>query len=399
MRMNYQKTICGILVLLVINSCKKDDKIEAQYPAYFIFNEEGKEISIEGMARYSYLNQEFVIQTAEVLTKFQQRETKQYVLDVSNTAKDTKKAVSTFHFTVGTNTHVGSIKLKNSGQQMIGFVGNHTTSSLLNMYTYVLEGHDQVQFPSIVNHSLDNVEPVRLIEVNDGYILVGAKINGNDKNAVVIKFSPTFVKIWEKEYGGAGNEMAMDAVDLCDNNYAILAYTYSKGAGDRDIWYLKIDRNGYLITDTTYGGAGYEEPQRMITRGGCELYIAGHSSSFGAPEHDGYLLKINDKGGKIWEKTFGTQYHDGFNAVVNIPNTKTFIAVGRSMQGVAQPEDIFLVCFDEDGKELWRKKYGDPNYTELPQDIIADEEYYYLACNRVDVAGKTHGVFIKDKLP
>lgn len=396
--MNYQKTIWCILALLVINSCKKDEKVEAQYPAYIFFNEDGKDISITGMARYPFLDQEFVIQTAEVLTQFQQRETKQYILDVSNTSKDIHKAKNTFHFTVGANRHIGSIKLHKNNQQMTGFVANYTTGSTLNTFLYTLEGRAQIQFPTIVNQGLENIEPIRLVDVNDGYLLVGAKINGSDRNVVVVKFSPTFALIWEKEYGGAGNEMAMDAVDLCDNNYGILAYTYSKGAGDRDIWYLKLDRNGYLITDTTYGGAGYEEPQRMITRGGCELYIAGHSSSFGAPEHDAYLLKINDKGSKIWEKTFGTQYHDGFNTLVNIPNTKTFIAAGRSMQGVGQPEDIFLVCFDEDGKELWRKKYGDPNYTELPQDIIADEEFYYLACNRIDIAGKSHGVFIKDRL-
>ncbi len=396
--MNYQKTIWCVLVLLAIGSCKKDEKEVVQYPAYITFSEEGKDISIEGMVRYPFLNQLFVLQTAEVLTQFQQRETKHYVLDVSNESKDIQKAKSTFHFTAGANTHKGSMKLHKNNYQMIGFVTDHATGSTINTKLYNLQGFGQMQISTIVNQGLDNIEPIRLVDVNDGYLLVGAKINGNDKNVVVVKFSPTFSKIWEKEFGGAGNDMAMDAVDLCDNNYGILAYTYSKGAGDRDIWYLKLDRNGYLITDTTFGGAGYEEPQRMITRGGCELYIAGHSTSFGAPEHDAYVLKINDKGGKIWEKTFGTQYHDGFNTVVNIPNTKTFIAAGRSMQGVGQPEDIFLVCFDEDGKELWRKKYGEPNYTELPQDIIADEEFYYLACNRIDIAGKSHGVFIKDRL-
>lgn len=68
------------------------------------------------------------------------------------------------------------------------------------------------------------------------------------------------------------------------------------------------------------------------------------------------------------------------------------------MQGIGQPEDIFIVCFDEWGNEKWRKKYGEPNLTEMPQSIAADGEFYYLACNRVDANGKYSAVFIKDRL-
>ena len=399
MRMNYQKTILCILFLLAIGSCKKDEKVaEAQYPAYLEIKKEGVDISITGMGRYATQNKELVIQTAEVFSQFQQRETNHYVLDVSEKSTRPISEKIRFYNSSGLDKHLGSLKFEESKSTMAGFAANYTSSNLLNIYLFRLTGNSGISFLRTTNQSLTNIEPIKFVDVNDGYLLVGAKINGSDRNVVVIKYSLSFNKIWEKEYGGAGNDMAMDAVDLCDTNYGILAYTYSKGAGDRDIWFLKLDRNGYVLSDTTFGGAGYDEPQRIIQQNGCDLYIAGHSASFGAPEHDGYIIKLDYKGNKVWEKTFGTPMHDGFNAITNIPNTKTFIAAGRSMQGIGQPEDIFLVSFDEDGRELWRKKYGDPNLTELPQEIIADNEFYYLACNRIDIAGKSHGLFIKDKL-
>jgi hypothetical protein len=293
--------------------------------------------------------------------------------------------------------------------------GNLAISSFNNQFYYGLvalnkpsvNGSEYTIFSNINNLSPlsqpikrteDSIELKRIVTVNDGYLLIGTKMVNGSKDVLIIKYRNNSVfKEWERTIGTPGDDVGIDAIQLCDNNYGILAYTDGKGAGDRDVWFLKIGANGTLQSDETYGGVGYEEPQRIISEFGCKLYIIGHSASFGAPEHDGYVIKINENGTKEWEKTFGTPYHDGFNAATHIPDTKTFIAAGRSMQGVGQPEDVFVVCFDEGGNELWRKKYGDPNLTELPQEIIADNEFYYITSNRTDANNNFTSVFIKDR--
>lgn len=387
---------------LFFSTCKKtEQKIEATYPAFFEFTEEGAEVTTMGLIKANHTDGELIVQNSQYFPSAVRSKTVLNVLDVkNNVGEDIIKKTVVVHNRLGNYNKTGNISFPSNNIFFSGvsaFAKPSLSETFFSVYKSTWLGNGPT--PSVWQKIENDIELSRLVKVNDGYLLIGAKINGSDKNAVVIKYNTVLnIKIWEKEFGGAGDDMAMDAVQLCDNNYGILAYTYSKGAGDRDVWFLKIDANGYLKWDQTYGGAGYEEPQKIVSRTGCDIYIAGHSSSFGAPEHDGYILRINENGDKIWEKTFGTPNHDGFNAVTHIPNTKTFIAVGRSMQGMGQPEDIFVVSFDEKGKELWRKKYGDPNLTELPQDIVADNEFYYLACNRVDAAGKYSAVFIKDKL-
>lgn len=382
------------LIAFAFNSCKKDQKHEAQYPAILkVGSADADNITTEGFAGIN--NEEFLFYATEEFVKSDLKMSVMYTLKtgINTNPSDVVKPKYIIRATQSILTHKGSINNKNV--QKLPFAFNFFTD--INWVAGVT-GFWGISTPPQFGLATYDKELVGAIKVADGILAFGAKINGSDRQAVLVKYNSQFEQVlWEKEFGGAGNDMVMDAVQLCNNNYGILAYTYSKGGGDRDVWYLQVDEKGNLISDVTFGGAGYEEPQQIIASSGCNLYIAGHSSSFGAPEHDGYLLCITETGTKIWEKTYGTPMHDGFNTLT--ATTNGLIAVGRSMQGAGMPEDVFVVATDWNGNELWRKKYGDPNLTEMPRQVLADNEFYYIACNRYNKAGNSNAVFIKDKMP
>jgi len=396
------KLITIAFALLFFSTCKKDEKADENaalsYPATFVFSVEGVEETTAGLVAFNNINGEFVVQNTRYSPKSKRTKTIFYTIDSKkNSGVNIINSVSIIFDQSGNYQRTGNIQNTD-----FGYYGISAYTKPVTFETdFVIHQSSWTTLQDVRKFTESNLAISKIMKVKDGYLLVGAKINSGDRNVVVIKYDQSLnTKLWEKEFGGAGNDMAMDAIELCDGNYGILAYTYSKGAGDRDVWYLKLDVDGSLISELTYGGVGYEEPQKIISMVGnnCELIIAGHSSSYRAPEHDGYILKINENGAKIWEKTFGTANHDGFNTITNIPQTNNYIAAGRSMQGMGQPEDVFVVCFDDNGNELWRKKYGDPTQTELPEDIVADSEFYYLMCNRVDATGNFSAIFVKDKL-
>ncbi|WP_054839429.1 hypothetical protein [Thermococcus sp. JCM 11816] len=64
---------------------------------------------------------------------------------------------------------------------------------------------------------------------------------------------------WARSYGGSGYDEA-NAVALAPNGDIIVTgFTYSFGAGYRDIWVLRLDENGSVKWQKTYGGSDWDE--------------------------------------------------------------------------------------------------------------------------------------------
>jgi len=121
----------------------------------------------------------------------------------------------------------------------------------------------------------------------------------------IIKLDKNGNKIWEKAYGGSKNEEAYSVQQTKDGGYIVAGLTYSIGSGGKDVYIIKLDRNGNKVWDKTYGGNGWDEAfsiQQTIDGG---YIVAGFSDSFGAGNGDFYIIKLNKNGSKEWEKTFG----------------------------------------------------------------------------------------------
>lgn len=58
--------------------------------------------------------------------------------------------------------------------------------------------------------------------------------------------SPSGRQLWWKTHGGPGNEGAEHIIPLPDGGFLVSGYTSSKGAGDTDIWVLRVDGDGEL---------------------------------------------------------------------------------------------------------------------------------------------------------
>ncbi|MHA2353157.1 MAG: hypothetical protein ACXABX_08570, partial [Candidatus Thorarchaeota archaeon] len=75
---------------------------------------------------------------------------------------------------------------------------------------------------------------------------------GNDVLAVC--FAPNGNEIWIRTYGGAADDSGISVVECASGGYAILGETTSFGDGSYDFWLLRIDNDGNLMWDETYGG-------------------------------------------------------------------------------------------------------------------------------------------------
>lgn len=176
----------------------------------------------------------------------------------------------------------------------------------------------------------------------EGNVFIGGYFTGNisfdeinltsatEKNgdAFVCKYSPDGAALWARKLGGDKGEIASCETDA-------YGHVYLSG-----LFFSKT-----IITET----------DTLINKGAINHFIA----------------KYNKDGKLLWAKSAGGNNGDGpatatrefyidarGNAYCTGSNWSTFTFAGDTLRSVSGSEDIFILKYDKDGKEIWGMDYG-----------------------------------------
>ena len=155
-------------------------------------------------------------------------------------------------------------------------------------------------------------------QTTDGqYIITGEKLSsdtiGND--VLLIKIDVDGNKVWERTFDRKINKaLNFDAgrsvQQTSDGGYIITGYTDAIFAND--VLLIKTNSEGYKVWDRTFGGIGdqFGSSVQQTTDGG--YIITGRTGIFRAKDpyssyylYDVWLIKTNRFGIKLWDRTFG----------------------------------------------------------------------------------------------
>jgi len=192
-----------------------------------------------------------------------------------------------------------------------------------------------------------------------GYIVCGfTETFGPGAMAIyVVKTDSNGNLIWSKTYGGAVDDVGLSIQQTSDGNYIIAGSTTSFGAGTCAIYLIKIDVNGNILWEKTYGGVNSQTGccvQQTIDGG---FVILGYTTSFGAGGEDLYLIKTDSAGGLTWSKTYGGAGNDEGSYVIQALDSG-YILIGSTWSFGAGSSDLYLVKTDVSGNLMWSKTYG-----------------------------------------
>ena len=163
--------------------------------------------------------------------------------------------------------------------------------------------------------------------------------------------------LWDKTYGGDNNDWAKSVISTSDGGFLISGCTYSKGAGKGDIWLIKTDENGNKQWDKTYGGSDSDWANSVISTIDGSFLITGYTKSKGAGQEDVWLIKTDNNGNMLWDKTFGGLNNDEANSVI-VTNDEGFLISGYTKSKGVGDADIWLIKTDENGNKIWDKTLG-----------------------------------------
>jgi hypothetical protein len=145
-----------------------------------------------------------------------------------------------------------------------------------------------------------------------GYI----NTDGDDNyDFFALKLDPQGKLLWTKTYGGAQSDKAY-TLTTSGASCVMAGDTRSKGAGDCDVWAVKIDLNGNLLWDQTVGGKDFDSPTYITVSQNGGYIVAGTTFSFGNGFRDFWLLKLGEDGKVLWTCTVGrSNYEEAYAAV------------------------------------------------------------------------------------
>jgi len=274
--------------------------------------------------------------------------------------------------------------------------------------------------------STDGDGPNTVRNTTDGGFIVAGFSYGNDhdvaghntssffSDAWIVKLSSTGAIQWQRSLGGGLSDQAADIWPTADNGYMLFGSTGSYDCGmpgtkgSQDYWLAKLDAEGNIVWQRTYGGSGEEQAKSLCPTPDGGFILTGSTRSndgdvagyHGNGSGDYWFLKVNAAGDPQWSLATGGASEEWLLQAV--PTTDGgCIAAGYAqssdgdLSGNNGSLDAWIVKIRPDGTIGWQKNFGSSGSDEARSIIqTADGGYVfsgYATENDRDLTGVLPG--------
>ncbi len=218
-------------------------------------------------------------------------------------------------------------------------------------------------------------EELNALQITGDGIIVGGSSRSNATLGDPADFSWNFLVykldfnrnvVWQNMYGGDSDERLWMLILCSDGGMLCGGYSYSGVSGDKtepsrgdmDVWIVRLDDAGNILWDKTLGGPGRDELFSALEMPGggfllgCHSYsgIGGDKTEASRGDQDFWLLRIDDSGNLLWDKTLGGDSQEQIHDLEWAPDGNVLISGGTlstANSGETGPDSA------RGGKDFW----------------------------------------------
>lgn len=216
---------------------------------------------------------------------------------------------------------------------------------------------------------------------------------------------------WENKFGGTSGDLAYASAIAADGGYVIAGYTLSTDGdvsgthGNRDAWVIKVSNGGSLLWQKALGGSEADHANAVVATADGGFIVAGRTLSSDGDilenkgGDDAWLIKLDGNGNIVWQQTYGGSGNDVANAIITTPDGGyVFTGYTDSNNGDVTVNhgsyDVWVVKINGTGTIQWQSVLGGTSY-EFGRSIIPAAGGGYIVAgqtfsNNGDVSGN-HG--------
>ena len=218
-----------------------------------------------------------------------------------------------------------------------------------------------------------------MLNSSKGEILIVGRTDSysQDMNVNVIKLDEQGNVIWDRTYGGNETEEATEIIETKDGGFLVVGYSdsYAENANESDIWLLKINTNGerewekaLMTTEIIDEGHG------VVETADGDFLVVGNATSLADGNTDAIVVKVSNKGEEIWRKKYGGEKSEQANHIVK--NNQGYAIVG-SVEVPKKRWEVWLFTINHDGNLLWQQNYGGSD-NEMGNTLVCNEDGSYV---------------------
>lgn len=221
-----------------------------------------------------------------------------------------------------------------------------------------------------------------------------------EKDFWLIKLDAGGGEQWQKTIGGNGDENLKSILQTKDGGYILGGASSSELSADKkegcfgnmDYWIIKLDKEGKIQWQKTFGGKYFDELRSIEQTHDNGYIVGGYSNSPQSGnksyENNGsgdyWILKLNLNGEVEWEKVIGGDKDDQLY-VVHQTFDHGYILGGNSdsaptyskKKGNGKGMDFWIVKLNSEGEMEWQETYDFGTYDML-SSVVENKDHTFL---------------------
>jgi hypothetical protein len=226
-----------------------------------------------------------------------------------------------------------------------------------------------------------------IIRTDDGSLLFAGNLtlvtNGTqaDTDAWIVKIDSSGGEVWNRTYGGPDvNASANAVIGTDDGGYVFAGTTAPREVNESAAWVVRLNETGTEVWNRTFGGAGNNRANAVTRVPGGDFVVAGTTGSSGAGMADVWVVRLNESGDEVWNRTFGSPDDDAGRAVINTSDGNLLVAgmFTERPDNTTADTDALLIKLTADGDIIWNWIYGDFGVNESAAAVIETADGGYL---------------------
>lgn len=237
-----------------------------------------------------------------------------------------------------------------------------------------VDGAGNIVWQKTYGGLLDEMLYTKARQTSDGgYVIAGNTIFGTeglwvlktDANGNVTGAAGSYPGTWQKVYDGSNVDRATDIRQTSDGGYVVVGQTNSSGAGNDDIWVIRLSSSGAIQWQRTYGGAQNDYGKAVSQTADGGFIVAGSTQSYGhGTTYNEWVLRLASDGSIIWQNTYGGSTSpatpDAVDEAQSVEQTTDggFIVAGYTGSWGAGNSDVWILKLTSVGQISWQKTLG-----------------------------------------